>query len=196
MADAAAYLDEVEVVVEALTDLGLGPILVGGMALVMIGSRRVTRDFDFVIPRPGERLQGLVDVFYDRGLELVSRLNDAGDVTATINNRRVAAGRLRLDAPASAYFFNPETGLRIDVLLDFRSRRRRSRAAPGERRSALASFGWRQKPICCASRKSRPRAAPPQQTPWTSPFSSNVAIHGTTLRRIAGVSSTTHENAT
>jgi hypothetical protein len=31
----------------------------------------------------------------------------------------VAAIRLRLDAPASAYFFNAETGLRVDLLFDF-----------------------------------------------------------------------------
>ena len=40
-------------------------------------------------------------------------------MTATIDNRTVAAARLRLDAPASAYFLNPETGLRIDLLFDF-----------------------------------------------------------------------------
>ena len=114
-----AYLDEVGRLVEALRRLGLEPILVGGMALVMIGSRRVTRHFDFVIRQPGERLQDVVDVFYDRGLELASRVDAAGDVTATIDNRRVAAVRLRLDAPSSAYFFKPETGLRIDLLFDF-----------------------------------------------------------------------------
>lgn len=114
-----AHLDEVGRVIDALTELGLEPVLVGGMALVILGSRRVTRDFDFVVARPGDRLQPLVDVFYDRGLELVSRLDDHGDVTATIDNRRVAAIRLRLDAPSSAYFFNPTTGLRIDLLFDF-----------------------------------------------------------------------------
>ncbi len=40
-------------------------------------------------------------------------------MTATIGNRRVAAARLRLDAPASAYFLAPETGLRVDLLFDF-----------------------------------------------------------------------------
>jgi hypothetical protein len=40
-------------------------------------------------------------------------------VTATIDNRRVAGVRLRLDAPASAYFVQPRTGLRIDLLFDF-----------------------------------------------------------------------------
>jgi hypothetical protein len=119
MPNATTHLDEVGRVVRALTDLGLEPVLVGGMALVIIGSRRVTRDFDFVISRPGDRLLNLVDVFYDRGLELASRVNDEGDVTATIDNRRVAATRLRLDAPSSAYFLKAETGLRIDLLFDF-----------------------------------------------------------------------------
>ena len=40
-------------------------------------------------------------------------------MTATIANRSVAAARLRLDAPASAYFLDPDTGLRIDLLFDF-----------------------------------------------------------------------------
>jgi hypothetical protein len=89
------------------------------MALVIIGSRRVTRDFDFVVAQPGKSLERLVDVFYDRGLELASRVNRDGDVTATIDNRTVAASRLRIDAPSSAYFYDSETGLRIDLLFDF-----------------------------------------------------------------------------
>jgi hypothetical protein len=95
------------------------PVLVGGMALVLLGSRRVTRDFDFVVELPGNRLTGALEVFYDRGLELAARLNEVGDVTATISNRRVAASRLRLDRPNSASFYNAATGLRIDVLFDF-----------------------------------------------------------------------------
>ena len=113
------HLDEVGNVVEALNDLGLQPVLVGGMALVVLGSRRVTRHFDFVVARPDSVLRQLLDVFYDRGFELVSRVDPAGDVTATIDNPGVAAARLRLDAPSSAYFLNPATGLRIDLLFDF-----------------------------------------------------------------------------
>ncbi|HSD66459.1 MAG TPA: hypothetical protein VLF95_07150 [Vicinamibacteria bacterium] len=112
-------LETVGSVVEALAELGLEPVLIGGMALVVLGSRRVTRDFDLVIARPGEALGPLLDAFYDRGFELASRVDAEGDVTATIDNRRVAAARLRLDAPASAYFLNPETGLRVDLLFDF-----------------------------------------------------------------------------
>jgi hypothetical protein len=99
--------------------LGLDPVLVGGMALVLLGSRRVTRVFDFVIAQPGERLAGALDVFYDAGLELAARLNEAGEVTATIGSRRVAASRLRLDKPQSAFFYDSVTGLRVDVLFDY-----------------------------------------------------------------------------
>jgi hypothetical protein len=119
MPDPVDHLEAVGDIVQDLRALGLAPVLVGGMALVVLGSRRVTRDFDFVIAHPGDRLARTIGLFYDRGLELVSRLNDAGDVISTIADRKVAAIRLRLDAPTSAYFFNGKTGLRVDLLFDF-----------------------------------------------------------------------------
>jgi hypothetical protein len=119
MKEPKAHLDVVGEIVEALGQLGLEPVLVGGMALVVLGSRRVTRDFDVLIARPGEGFGPLIDVLYDRGLELASRVDALGNVTATIASRRVAAARLGLDAPASAYFLEPETGLRVDLLFDF-----------------------------------------------------------------------------
>jgi len=119
MPDPVDHLQAVGDIVGGLRDLGLDPVLVGGMALVVLGSRRVTRDFDFVIAHPGDRLARTIAIFYDRGLELASRVNDVGQVIATIASRRVAAVRLRLDAPASAYFFNAKTGLRVALLFDF-----------------------------------------------------------------------------
>lgn len=119
MSEATPTLDQVGDVVDGLSIAGFQPILVGGMALVILGSQRITRDFDFVIAAPGERLNELIDVLYDRGFELVSRLDDDGIVTATIDNRRVAAIRIRLDGPDSIFFFNRNTRLRIDLLLDF-----------------------------------------------------------------------------
>ena len=119
MAGPIDHLDTVGGIVEELRGLGLEPVLVGGMALVVLGSRRVTRDFDFVIAHPGDRLIPTIDLLYERGLELVSRLNDIGEVTSTIATRKVAGIRLRLDAPATAYFFNPKTGLRVDLLFNF-----------------------------------------------------------------------------
>ena len=113
------HLEQVGEVVAALTALGLQPTLVGGMALVVLGSQRVTRDFDFVVAQPGEHLGGLVDLLYGRGFELASRLDEHGDISATIDNPRVAAARLRLDAPVNASFLDPATRLRIDLLFDF-----------------------------------------------------------------------------
>lgn len=119
MAEAADHLHVVAKITRELRGFGFEPVLVGGMALVILGSRRVTRDFDFVVSDPGDRLDSVIDVFYGHGLELVSRLDGAGHVTATITRRRVASIRLRLDTPASASFFSVTTGLRIDLLFDF-----------------------------------------------------------------------------
>ena len=68
MAGSKDFLDEAAAIVKALRALGFEPVLVGGMALVILGSRRVTRDFDFVVAQPGDRLERMMDVFYDRGL--------------------------------------------------------------------------------------------------------------------------------
>lgn len=119
MPDPQSHLHTVGEIVQDLRALGLEPVLVGGMALVVLGSRRVTRDFDFVIAHPGDRLARTIGLLYGRGLELVSRLDETGEVISTIANRQVATSRLRLDAPASAHFFNAETGLRVDLLFDF-----------------------------------------------------------------------------
>lgn len=118
-ADPNDYLQTAAAIAADLRTLGLSPVLVGGMALVVLGSRRVTHDFDFVVTHPGDRLEQALDALYTRGLELVSRLDDAGDVVATIDNKSVAAARLRIDKPASAYFYNAGTGLRVDLLFDF-----------------------------------------------------------------------------
>lgn len=63
------YLDDVGTIVKELSDLGLEPVLVGGMALVILGSRRVTRDFDFIVAEPADRLRAALAVSCDRGLE-------------------------------------------------------------------------------------------------------------------------------
>lgn len=117
--DPATGLDLIGTVADGLSKLGLMPVLVGGLALTVRGSRRVTRDCDFVVSRPGDRLDGLLQLLYALGFELVSKVDEAGNVLRTITNRRVAAARLRVDAPASAFFFNEETALRVDLLFDF-----------------------------------------------------------------------------
>ena len=64
MAEPPDHLRIVAKITKGLRSLGFEPVLVGGMALVVLGSRRVTRDFDFVVARPADRLDSVVDVFY------------------------------------------------------------------------------------------------------------------------------------
>lgn len=54
------HLRTIGEIVAGLRSLHLDPVLVEGMALVVLGSRRVTRESDFVIARPGDRLAGAV----------------------------------------------------------------------------------------------------------------------------------------
>lgn len=103
----------------ALAELGRAPVLVGGMALVVLGSRRVTRDFDLVIADPGDQLAAVVQVLHRQRLHLAARIDRDGHVVATIGNQRVAVARLKIDRPASATFFDETDGLRIDLLFDF-----------------------------------------------------------------------------
>lgn len=113
------HFQKVGEVVQELNTLGLEPVLVGGMALVILGSRRVTRDFDFVIHNPESLLKDMLRVFYDRGFEMAAQVDKNGDITLTIDNLNVAAIRLKMDAPESIFLINRKTGLRIDLLFDF-----------------------------------------------------------------------------
>ena len=113
-----------------LAPLGCEPTLVGGMALVTLGSPRVTRDFDFLVAEEAREHKALVQVFYTHGFQLASRTDDQGAIIRTIDNEQVAAARLRIDRPKSADFYNARLGLRVDLLFDFpidaRGVRRRS----------------------------------------------------------------------
>jgi hypothetical protein len=136
MPDPSDHLETVGDLAARLQALGLTPILVGGMALVVLGSRRVTRDFDFLMSAPGDHLAEVVRLLYERHLALVSRLTPEGDVAATIANRRVALSRLQIDRPANAAFFDTRTGLRVDLLFDFPVA-----AAPVSRRAVRVRIG-------------------------------------------------------
>jgi hypothetical protein len=111
-------LKELFPLLRTLEERGLHPVLVGGMALVVLGSQRVTKDFDLLVSAAGLS-RDLVGVIYQRGYELVTKLNKAGEVERTIENPAVATARLKLDQPRSVFFYNRKTRLRVDLLLDF-----------------------------------------------------------------------------
>jgi len=109
-------------IVALVADLEAGlfqPVLVGGMALVVLGSQRVTRDFDFLVSRPVPSSKKLVDIMYRHKLELVTKFNPPGEVIRTVDNPRVASLKIDEEHPQSLSFFAWKTGLRVDLLLDF-----------------------------------------------------------------------------
>ena len=113
------FIQSVGALLKDVTELGYVPILVGGMALVTLGSTRVTKDFDFLIEEEARKKKKLMDVFYKHGLELVSKLDKFGNVLRTVDNPNVAFLKLDMDTPKSAYFYNHARGLRVDLLFDF-----------------------------------------------------------------------------
>lgn len=119
MATSDGYLRTVGGLAGALDERGFVPVLVGGMALVLLGSQRVTRDFDLLVSTEGSSTEDLVRLMYRHHLELVTKFSPEGEVKRTIDNVRVAVAKLKVEQPRSLFFYNPKTGLRVDLLLDF-----------------------------------------------------------------------------
>ena len=117
MAPDADPLRRLAPLAKALEGRGLSPVLVGGMALVILGSQRITKDFDFLISCR-ELDSEVVKEIYGLGYELITKLSPEGEVIRTIARPRVAAARLNLEKPRSA-FFRSRKGTRVDLLLDF-----------------------------------------------------------------------------
>ena len=119
MADKINHLEKVVALSDALEKKGFRHVLVGGIALVILGSQRVTKDFDFLVSLQDASVDDLVEVCYKHGLELVTKFNQQGEVLRTIENRRVASLKLKSDLPQSLFFFDWKTRLKVDLLLDF-----------------------------------------------------------------------------
>lgn len=119
VAERSQQLDEVVKVVADLEAAGYASVLVGGMALVLLGSQRLTRDFDLVIPEPGRLRDTLVKALYRRGLQLVTRFSPAGEAIRSMDNANVALAKLKMQDLRSVPFYDPHTQLRLDLLLDF-----------------------------------------------------------------------------
>ncbi|MBI2082436.1 MAG: hypothetical protein HYT76_02610 [Deltaproteobacteria bacterium] len=119
MADKIDHLSRVITLSQALKKRGFKPVLVGGVALVILGSQRVTKDFDFLVSLQNLSVDSLLEVFYKQGFELVTKFNQQGEVLRTIDNQKIASIRLKSNLPDSLFFFDWETRLKVDLLLDF-----------------------------------------------------------------------------
>lgn len=118
MARDTDHLKEIFPLLDALEENGLQPVLVGGMALVVLGSQRITKDFDFLVSS-ADLSRELLGLMYGQGYQLVTKFNKSGEVERTADNPTVAAARLKLDKPRSVFFYKWKTRLRVDLLLNF-----------------------------------------------------------------------------
>lgn len=102
-----------------LRELGYETILIGGMAMISLGSRRVTQDFDFIIEKAARAEKKVFGVFYKHGFELISKTDDQGRVLRTVDNQNIAWAKLNIDYPDSALFYHHKLQLQVDLLFDF-----------------------------------------------------------------------------
>ena len=87
--------------------------------MVAMGSQRVTNDFDFLVARPVPSSKKLIEIMYKNKLELVTKFNPQKEVIRTVDNPRIATMKIDEERPDSATFFDWDTKLRVDLLLDF-----------------------------------------------------------------------------
>lgn len=119
VAEPSEQFNELIRLVADLESAGYSSVLVGGMALVLLGSQRVTRDFDLVIPESGRLREPVVRTIYRRGHELITKFTPDREVMRSVDNVNVALAKLKLQDLRSVPFYHPKTTLRVDLLLDF-----------------------------------------------------------------------------
>ncbi len=102
-----------------LDTLGYQATLIGGTALILLGSERVTKDADFLMVKSAREQRKFIQAFYKHGFEIISKLNEKKEVVRTVDNVNVAFARLQMDMPVSVFFYNHKIKFRIDALFDF-----------------------------------------------------------------------------
>lgn len=115
---ATSQLELATKILEELNQFGIETTMIGGMALVTLGSQRVTQDYDFLVEKKFREQRDLVNVFYRHGFEFVSKM-EKGNIIRTVDNQNVAFEKIQIDEPTTAFFYKYDIGLRMDLLFDF-----------------------------------------------------------------------------
>jgi hypothetical protein len=107
--------------VRRLRNAGCEPVLIGGMALIVYGSSRVTFDTDLLTTRPRDLDQAkrLMAAVFGVDFVYVTRFDANGLPVSWIDVPNVAAARLMMDGPGTCFLWNRRTQMRVDLLLDF-----------------------------------------------------------------------------
>ncbi len=119
MASEVDHLESLTSLADALATAGLESVLVGGMALVIHGSRRVTMDFDLLVDTASMKPDRLVALMYGRDYELVTKLRPDGSIARRLDRQGAATAYVAAKHSRIIHFFHPHYDERVDLLLDF-----------------------------------------------------------------------------
>ena len=116
-----AEIQKLKQVVRNLTEVDYVPVLVGGLALTLFGSDRVTFDTDIVIPSIKDLAAAklLTNAMHKADFYYVNKFDDEENPIGWIDAPNVAASRIIIDKPKTIFFWNPDLEMKIDILLDF-----------------------------------------------------------------------------
>ncbi|MEA3306253.1 MAG: hypothetical protein U9Q34_00525 [Elusimicrobiota bacterium] len=116
-----AEIQKLKQIVKNLTEIDYIPVLVGGKALALLGSPRVTFDTDIVTHKIKDLASAklLTNAMHKADLYYVNKLDESGTPIGWIDAPNVAASRIIIDKPATLFFWNPDIEMKIDILLDF-----------------------------------------------------------------------------
>ncbi len=103
---------------EALQERGIRPVVVGGVAMILHGSDRSTKDADFLVGRASQ-WEEVMSGLYAAGFCLITKLNEDGSPRRILREEVIAKLKAREELPDSLFFWHPEEQLRLDVLVDF-----------------------------------------------------------------------------
>jgi predicted nucleotidyltransferase len=106
----------IESAIKELSDRDIDVVLIGGMAVVLLGSTRTTKDFDFAIDNAPEVRRQATEALYEAGFQLITRVGKDGIPIRTLDNLVIARNRVLDQEMHSAFFWHHGEERRIDLV--------------------------------------------------------------------------------
>lgn len=112
--------EELARVAEALAKAGLEPVLIGGLALVVHGSTRATRDCDYALEKTESAMRRSVDALFEAGYGIILGWDEDAHAPMPdgVKADATAAAWARAEHPESVWFWNAAKETRIDLVFD------------------------------------------------------------------------------
>lgn len=109
-------------IVRRLRDGEFITVLVGGVAMVLLGSPEVTRDFDIVVDAKAgsESKATAARLMYESGFRMATKIDPVtGDILEFVDEAGEATAHVAKSDVNVAFFWHPADRIRLDILFDF-----------------------------------------------------------------------------